>query len=104
MAKLDTSGDGALKPKDKNKRLSRSKPSDDKGKGLSIFDIGKGKTPMPKMMDTLMKARGGLSGKRASISGPASATTTHHRRASTPLIGFGFDPDESTSMDELQMS
>ena len=104
MAHLDTSVDRALKPKDKNRRLSRAQPSDDKGKGLKIFDIGKTKTSTSRAMETLTKPRTGRPGQRASISGPVLLTPAHHRRVSTPILGFGFQQDDTMSMDELQMS
>ena len=104
MAHLDTNVDRALKPKDKNRRLSRAQPSDDKGKGLKIFDIGNKKTSTSRVMDTWVKARTGRLGQRASISGPVLLTPVHHRRVSTPILGLRFQQDDTMSMDELQMS
>ena len=105
MAHLDTSTDRALKPKDKNRRLSQAQPSEDKGKGLKIFDIGRKKTSTStsRAVETLTKPRTGRAGQRASISGPVLLTPAHRRRVSTPVLGFGYGQDDTMSMDELQM-
>jgi len=102
LAKLHADNDGPLAMKDSNKRTSKSRIPGAKGKGLKIFDVGKGKAPMPRMMDALNKTRGSPSEWRSSIPGPIKRTVAHERRASTPVRNHSIE-DDSMSIDELQL-
>ena len=101
MDKLRAGNDGALAAKDSNKRMSKFRIPGAEGKGLKIFDVSKGKAPIPKVMDTLHKTRGSLNGRRSSIPGPIKRAMEHERRASTPVRTHRAEED-SMSIDELQ--
>lgn len=102
LAKLHAGNDGPLAMKDSNKRTSKSRIPGVKGKGLKIFDVGKGNAPLPKMMDALNKTRGSPSERRSSIPGPIKRIAAHERRASTPVSSQPIE-DDSMSIDELQL-
>lgn len=102
LAKLRADNHGPLATKDSNKRMSKSRIPGAKGKGLKIFEVDKGKAPMPRVMDTLSKGRGGMSEKRSSIPGPVKRAIGHERRASTPVKTYSAEED-SMSIDELQL-
>ena len=92
---LHADNQGPLAIKDSNKRMSRSRIPGAKGKGLKIFEVGKGKAPMPRVMDT-------MSERRSSIPGPVKRAIGHERRASTPVRSYSVE-DDSMSIDELQL-
>lgn len=102
LAKLHAGNDGPLAMKDSNKRTSKSRIPGVKGKGLKIFDVGKGNAPLPRMIDALNKTKGSPSERRSSIPAPIKRIAAHERRASTPVRSHSIE-DDSMSIDELQL-
>ena len=105
MAKLNAHvpcNDGLLTVKDKNKAMGKSKIPGVKGRGLKVFDVCKGKAPIPRGIMDIKRTQTGFSGKRSSIPTPIKAPNYHERRASTLVRGDMIDED-SMSLDELQM-
>ncbi|MCJ1246070.1 hypothetical protein MMC30_003274 [Trapelia coarctata] len=102
LAKLRADNHGPLTAKDSNKRMSKSRIPGAKAKGLKIFEVGKGKAPMPRVMDNMNKRRGSMSERRSSIPGPVKRALGHERRASTPVRTYSVAEDEM-SIDELQL-